>query len=306
MENIVPLIKLNNPDYQHFSICYVDNLMFPHAGSPVLLDVKHVNSKIKTLMKIYGKDSLISKQHLIYENSNPQLLERLRDLKKLSIQNNEVCLTVEKLIENSDATYDVRIDLSTAFNFNSKIPREKQFLILSENLVKPVEAWVSEVQPEIENSTIEEFEELQKIDKTHYYLRCSGDSHVKFKLLDKLKNLVEEDIYQLVYKNGFFNLDLIAIKHEITEEVINQHKEVNEKENKKSSKNMLQDMIDMDFHASLNPLSKIYAEIYDKIEQILVENLGDQPTMHIRSEIAQECFSSLYSFDIFVEKTNES
>jgi hypothetical protein len=232
------LINIETSDFSYYTICLVDNGLFPHPGSSVQIHSAIVDDYIQSLVQKYGIQSIQSIHHSVYyrhssdrklANLPPYNLHRMRRFSDI-IQHADdfdltvfdyTVLTVSDLRETNNKKFEVVFDLQEVFNFASIIPLEERFLAVSEDQVLTVDIWLAANNPEVHkqengDKSMHGKMTFTKVDgKPHQYKIYLGENVVTWDLLFKADDLPDKNALLSLYQTGFFNLDLLAIQTDV-------------------------------------------------------------------------------------------
>lgn len=302
------LINLENTDYLHYTLCYVDKKIFPHAGVSVLLDVAIINNHIEQIVKQYGVYSVNSKQYLTYfkfypekfKNSPGYIISRINlfdgqsysdDLMKTKTVN-QISVIVEDLIAMDNKEYGVKIDLTNLYVFSENIPDHMKSILVSEDQVITVEPWLARIPINNYVTVDEDCPEISKINN-RYFVKLRKNTAIVYDLIGKVVDLLPDDLQSTVFRLGFYNLDLLSIKKDQLRQVAKPIEKYDE----------FQNMSHYDFDASIHPMLKMYDSIYKNVAKEIDTFQGATNTTENREKLARTLISTMKSYDIYVDKS---
>ena len=317
------LINIETSDFSYYTICLVDNGLFPHNGSVVQIHSSIIDAYINVLVQKYGPQSIQSIHHAVYyrhssdrklSSSPPYILHRMRRFSDI-IQHADdfdltvfdyTVLTVSDLRETNNKKFEVVFDLQEVFNFASIIPIEERFLAVSEDQVLTVDIWLAANNPEVhkqENGAKSMHGKMTftKVDgKPHQYKIYLGENVVTWDLLFKADDLPDKNALLSLYQTGFFNLDLLAIKSDVVaylSDNTSKHLGLTE---------YLQDLISENFDGYQHPLGDFSIELYNNLQLVLHSFIGENLTIanlnKIKAGIAATMFNTMLDHDLVVKK----
>jgi hypothetical protein len=317
------LINIETSDFSYYTICLVDNGLFPHPGSSVQIHSAIVDDYIQSLVQKYGIQSIQSIHHSVYyrhssdrklANLPPYNLHRMRRFSDI-IQHADdfdltvfdyTVLTVSDLRETNHKKFEVVFDLQEVFNFASIIPIEERFLAVSEDQVLTVDIWLAANNPEVHkqengDKSMHGKMTFTKVDgKPHQYKIYLGENVVTWDLLFKADDLPDKNALLSLYQTGFFNLDLLAIKSDVVaylSDNTSKHLGLTE---------YLQDLISENFDGYQHPLGDFSIELYNNLQLVLHSFIGENLTIanlnKIKAGIAAKMFNTMLDYDLVAKK----
>jgi hypothetical protein len=317
------LINIETSDFSYYTICLVDNGLFPHPGSSVQIHSSIVDDYIQSLVQKYGIQSIQSIHHSVYyrhssdrklANLPPYNLHRMRRFSDI-IQHADdfdltvfdyTVLTVSDLRETNNKKFEVVFDLQEVFNFASIIPIEERFLAVSEDQVLTVDIWLAANNPEVHkqengDKSMHGKMTFTKVDgKPHQYKIYLGENVVTWDLLFKADDLPDKNALLSLYQTGFFNLDLLAIKSDVVaylSDNTSKHLGLTE---------YLQDLISENFDGYQHPLGDFSIELYNNLQLVLHSFIGENLTIanlnKIKAGIAAKMFNTMLDYDLVAKK----